>query len=45
MWQNGPVFLWQPVEEWPHKSAKEVTAYAKEGTNKLYLLVYFKQSV
>ncbi|GAA6075579.1 uncharacterized protein LOC123723901 [Tachysurus ichikawai] len=35
MWQNGPAFLQQPIEEWPHKSAKEVAAYAKEGLDKL----------
>ncbi|KAM9553345.1 uncharacterized protein ACWYII_035103 isoform 1-T2 [Salvelinus alpinus] len=35
MWQDGPAFLRQPVKEWPHKSAKEIAAYAKEGINKL----------
>lgn len=35
MWQNGPAFLRQPMEEWPQKSAKEIAAYAKEGINKL----------
>lgn len=35
VWQNTPEFLKRPVEEWPTKSAKEVTAYAKEGINKL----------
>ena len=35
MWQNGPEFLKQPVEEWPKKSAKEVAAYAKEGIDRL----------
>jgi len=35
MWQDGPAFLRQPVGEWPHKSAKEVATYAKEGINKL----------
>ncbi|KAI3359231.1 hypothetical protein L3Q82_002750 [Scortum barcoo] len=35
VWQNGPEFLKQPVKEWPKKSAKEVTAYAKEGIDRL----------
>lgn len=35
VWQNGPEFLKQPVEEWPTKSAKDVAAYAREGINKL----------
>ncbi|MCI4375255.1 hypothetical protein PGIGA_G00107360 [Pangasianodon gigas] len=35
VWQNGPEFLRQPVEEWPKKSAKEVAAYTKEGIDKL----------
>ncbi|KAL1254332.1 hypothetical protein QQF64_016561 [Cirrhinus molitorella] len=35
VWQNGPKFLKQPVEEWPKKSAKEVAAYIKEGIDKL----------
>jgi hypothetical protein len=35
MWQDGPAFLRQPVKEWPHKSTKEIAAYAKEGINKL----------
>ncbi|XP_055768950.1 uncharacterized protein LOC129844827 [Salvelinus fontinalis] len=35
MWQDGPAFLRKPVKEWPHKSAKEIAAYAKEGINKL----------
>lgn len=35
VWQNGPEFLKQPVEEWPTKSAKDVAADAKEGINRL----------
>ncbi|KAB5567602.1 hypothetical protein PHYPO_G00234660 [Pangasianodon hypophthalmus] len=35
VWQNGPEFLKQPVEQWPKKSAKEVAAYAKEGIDRL----------
>ncbi|TDH04610.1 hypothetical protein EPR50_G00134590 [Perca flavescens] len=35
MWQNGPAFLRQLVEEWPQKSAKEIAAYAKESIDKL----------
>ena len=35
MWQNGPEFLKQPVEEWPKKPAKEVAAYVKEGVDRL----------
>ena len=35
VWQTGPEFLKQPVEEWPKKSAKEVAAYAKGGIDRL----------
>lgn len=34
-WQNGPVFLRQPVEEWSKKSAAEAAAGARASLNKL----------
>lgn len=38
VWQNGPEFLRQPVEEWPKKSAKEVAA-----SNKAYTSSFLQQ--
>lgn len=35
MWQEGPEFLKNPVDECPTKSAKEVAADAKAGIDKL----------
>lgn len=34
-WQQGPKFLSLPTDEWPIKSAKDVSATAREGVGKM----------
>lgn len=34
MWKKGPGFLSRPVNNWPMKSASEVTANARQAVNK-----------